>query len=123
MTGKISYKRIYESREESDGTRILIDRLWPRGISKVDAALSLWAKQVAPSDALRKAYHAGEINYDTFAARYAAELDGNEQANDFIKYVAEAINNGNVTLLYASKTPAASHVPTLKRYIDSHIKQ
>ena len=74
MSNKIFWKRIYEESKPEDGFRILIDRLWPRGITKEAAALGEWAKEITPSAELRKAYHRGEIPYAPFAARYVGGL-------------------------------------------------
>ncbi len=72
--GKLQWKRVYDAPEESDGYRILIDRLWPRGMKKEAAELSDWAKDIAPSTDLRKKYHHGEISYEDFATAYDKEL-------------------------------------------------
>ena len=70
-------KRIYDKKEPEDGLRVLVDRLWPRGMSKPRAALDNWLKEIASSNKLRIAYHAGELDFEAFAVRYRAELEGN----------------------------------------------
>ena len=83
MTGKkgsIRIKRIYEAPADGDGFRVLTDRLWPRGISKGRAALSLWARTIAPSTALRNFFRHRAENFPEFAERYRKELDGNPEA-------------------------------------------
>ena len=102
--GKLQWKRVYDAPEESDGYRILIDRLWPRGIKKEAAELSDWAKDIAPSTDLRKKYHHGEISYEDFATAYDKDH----------------LRNGNVTLLYAGKDPDKSQIPTLRAHINKH---
>jgi len=74
---QIQLKRIYDDAEPGDGFRVLVDRLWPRGVSKERAALDLWAKDVAPSSALRDAFHHGGLPWDDFASAYRTELAGN----------------------------------------------
>lgn len=79
----IRVKRVYLPEEETDGIRILVDRLWPRGESKVKADLSEWDKKIAPSNELRMAFHHGKIDFQDFRARYLAELRPNPAAEEF----------------------------------------
>jgi uncharacterized protein YeaO (DUF488 family) len=74
---EIRIERVYDDASPSDGLRVLVDRLWPRGLSKERAALDLWAKEVAPSTELRKAFHHEGMTWDAFAAAYRAELAEN----------------------------------------------
>ena len=83
----IKLKRIYEAREESDGFRVLADRLWPRGIKKEDAAIDLWAKHVAPTNELRKWYHANMDQYDEFYKKFMLEINQNPESSQFLKTV------------------------------------
>ena len=118
--GKLQWKRVYDVPEESDGYRILIDRLWPRGMKKEAAELSDWAKDIAPSTDLRKKYHHGEISYEDFAAAYDKELSDNMNLPAFAKEIKDHLRNGNVTLLYAGKDPDKSQIPTLRNHINKH---
>jgi len=118
--GKLQWKRVYDAPEESDGYRILIDRLWPRGIKKEAAELSDWAKDIAPSTDLRKKYHNGEISYEDFATAYDKELSENARLPAFAKEIKDHLRNGNVTLLYAGKEPDKSQIPTLRAHINKH---
>ena len=118
--GKLQWKRFYDAPEESDGYRILIDRLWPRGMKKEAAELSDWAKDIAPSTDLRKKYHHGEISYEDFAAAYDKELSDNANLPTFAKEIKDHLRDGNVTLLYAGKDPDKSQIPTLKNHINKH---
>ena len=118
--GKLQWKRVYDAPEESDGYRILIDRLWPRGMKKEAAELSDWAKDIAPSTDLRKKYHHGEISYEDFAAAYDKELSDNANLPTFAKEIKDHLRDGNVTLLYAGKDPDKSQIPTLKNHINKH---
>ena len=118
--GKLQWKRVYDAPEESDGYRILIDRLWPRGMKKEAAELSDWAKDIAPSTDLRKKYHHGEISYEDFAAAYDKELSDNANLLTFAKEIKDHLRDGNVTLLYAGKDPDKSQIPTLRNHINKH---
>ena len=118
--GKLQWKRVYDAPEESDGYRILIDRLWPRGMKKEAAELSDWAKDIAPSTDLRKKYHHGEISYEDFADAYDKELSDNANLPTFAKEIKDHLRDGNVTLLYAGKDPDKSQIPTLKNHINKH---
>ena len=118
--GKLQWKRVYDAPEESDGYRILIDRLWPRGMKKEAAELSDWAKDIAPSTDLRKKYHHGEISYEDFAAAYDKELSDNANLPTFAKEIKDHLRDGNVTLLYAGKDPDKSQIPTSRAHINKH---
>lgn len=94
------------------GRRVLIDRLWPRGVSKADAELDLWAKAVAPSDELRRWYHADRSRFEAFAERYRAELGSGAWQAPLAEVVALA-RDGDVILLTAAKDVPHSHAPIL----------
>lgn len=106
----IKIKRIYEKASGSDGTRILVDRLWPRGVSKEEAALDDWMKEIAPSTELRVWFNHDPLKFDTFTARYRAELQDNPA---LAKFVALAKEGDNTTLLYAAKDPKVNHAVVL----------
>jgi uncharacterized protein YeaO (DUF488 family) len=111
-------KRIYESYDESDGCRILIDRLWPRGISKEGANLSYWLKDLAPSNELRKWFcHKPEL-FEEFRIRYLDELRTDEQKLEFIGQIIEMRTKGNVTLLYGAKDPVHNHALVLMEELE-----
>ncbi|MEY2191834.1 DUF488 domain-containing protein [Neobacillus sp. BF23-41] len=106
-------KRIYESYEEMDGCRILIDRLWPRGISKDAAKLSFWFKDLAPSSELRKWFcHKPEL-FEEFSRRYLDELRTDEQKREYIRQIIEMEAEGSVTLLYGAKEKVHNHALVL----------
>jgi uncharacterized protein YeaO (DUF488 family) len=96
----IEIKRIYEVPEKTDGFRILIDRLWPRGIKKEDAAIDLWIKEIAPSNTLRKWFNHETEKWPEFQKRYAQEL---EDKQDLIDEIKEKAKTEKVTLLFGSK--------------------
>src|SRR5215468_2262158 len=82
---KLSIKRVYDPASPGDGTRILVDRLWPRGIAKDKAKIDLWLKAIAPSDALRKRFHGHPEDWAAFRRAYAAELKGDEVAQEAVQ--------------------------------------
>ena len=121
--GELRWKRIYDTAEEDDGFRILIDRLWPRGVGKAAAQLGAWARDVAPSAALRSAFHKNETDYKTFAELYGKELHDNDEMTEFIKEIKNKLEAGNVTLLYASREPERSNIPILRSFIEKRLKE
>ncbi|WP_462408676.1 DUF488 domain-containing protein [Neobacillus sp. Marseille-QA0830] len=109
----ICLKRIYEPYDESDGCRVLIDRLWPRGISKESARLTYWFKDVAPSPELRKWFcHKPEL-FPEFRLRYLEELRTDEQKRELIDGLLTEAAKTNVTLLYGAKDPVYNHAVVL----------
>lgn len=121
--GELRWKRVYDKAEEEDGFRILVDRLWPRGVGKAAAQLGAWARYVAPSAALRSAYHRNETDYKTFAESYEKELYDNDEMTEFIKEIKNKLETGNVTLLYASREPERSQIPVLRSFIEKRLKE
>jgi uncharacterized protein YeaO (DUF488 family) len=97
----IQTKRVYDAPKKEDGFRILVDRLWPRGLTKEKARVDLWMKEIAPSDELRKWFHHEERNWGEFAKRYRTELaEKTDLLNELKKLRKE---HGTVTLLFGSK--------------------
>ncbi|MFJ8647804.1 DUF488 domain-containing protein [Streptomyces sp. NPDC093546] len=109
-------RRVYEPPEPGDGTRVLVDRLWPRGLAKADARVDEWPKSVTPSTELRRWYHAGEGTYEEFRERYEAELAAPEAA-EALGRLRELARKGPLTLLTASKEPAQSHAAVLAEFL------
>lgn len=113
----IQIKRIYEAVSPADGKRILVDRLWPRGVSKAQAQLDLWPKELTPSDALRQWYHEDiEQRWDEFQQRYQAELAGQQEALQLLRDLAR---QEKITLLTAAKNAGKNHAEVLKRILQS----
>ncbi|MCX3060065.1 DUF488 domain-containing protein [Streptomyces beihaiensis] len=111
-------RRVYDPPAPDDGTRLLVDRLWPRGLSRERAAVDDWLKDIAPSRELRSWYHEDrEHRYDDFAERYRAELD-DPVRTDLVDHVRELTQQGPVTLVTAVKDIEHSHVPVLVRRIE-----
>ena len=106
----IQVKRVYDDAAESDGTRVLVDRLWPRGIGKDDAEFDAWNRDVAPSPELRMWYGHDPERFEEFAKRYRAELDANGDAIDALLSEAKA---STLTLLTATKDVEHSNVTVL----------
>ncbi|QAY59207.1 DUF488 family protein [Microbacterium protaetiae] len=104
---EIQTKRVYDEPAASDGFRVLVDRLWPRGLSKEKADIDLWAKDIAPSAELRKAFHHGGMPFDEFVKAYRAELRGN--AAEVAKLRDEIAGRDVVTLLYAMNDTEHNH--------------
>ncbi|WP_457798508.1 DUF488 domain-containing protein [Methylocystis sp. S23] len=111
-----SLKRVYDPAEESDGTRVLVDRLWPRGLSKDKAAIDHWAKDVAPSDELRRWFAHAPERWEEFQTRYRDELESPE-AQEEIAALRAMGRKGRVTLLYAAKDEAMNNAVVLRDYL------
>lgn len=112
-------KRVYEVSSPEDGFRVLVERLWPRGVSKERAELDLWLKDVAPSPELRKWFSHDPAKWTEFQDRYAAELKHDNAALDLLKQKGK---EGTVTLLYASHDEEHNGALVLKRYLDHHTR-
>jgi uncharacterized protein YeaO (DUF488 family) len=112
--GNVRIKRVYEAASKDDGARVLVDRVWPRGITKEDAALALWLKDIAPSTALRKWFGHDPARWDAFRERYRRELDTNGPA---VGQLRELIHAGPVTLLYGARDTAHNQAVALAEYI------
>ena len=105
MKFEIKWKRAYEKIGEADGFRILVDKLWPRGLKKEDAKIDYWAKIITPSKELRQNYHKGIIDFENFSEKYRKELEENSDFEEFEGIILEELKKGNVTMVYASRTP------------------
>lgn len=106
-------KRIYDPSSEVDGYRILIDRLWPRGITKEDVKLTHWVKDIAPSHELRKWFGHKPERFAEFRDKYLMELQSNEQQSRAVEQIITLTTNNRVTLLYAAKDPIHNHARVL----------
>ena len=117
MKNKLLLKRIYEPPATGDGYRILVDKLWPRGIKKEAAHLDEWAKVITPSTEIRRLYHQGEMPFDGFAEAYQEELAAGEGAAVFAAHCRELLAAQNVTLVYAAKNEQENHVLVLREWL------
>jgi uncharacterized protein YeaO (DUF488 family) len=113
----IAVKRVYEPASRSDGWRVLVDRLWPRGLRKCDVAAE-WLRDLAPSNDLRKWFHAHPERWSLFRRRYLKELAAPEAENDLKKLYALAQKKKRLTLLYAAKNETNNNASVLKDLLD-----
>jgi len=114
----VAVKRVYEPVLRSDGARVLVDRLWPRGLRKTEIALQEWLRDLAPSDALRKWYHAQPEQWTLFRKRYLKELTRPEAEKDLQKLYSLAHKRKRLTLLYASKNEKHNNATVLKDLLE-----
>jgi uncharacterized protein YeaO (DUF488 family) len=112
----IKLKRAYEGPESGDGFRILVDRLWPRGVSKSAARIDLWLKEIAPSAALRKWFGHDPSKWTAFRDRYFRELDQNPHA---VEQLMTHVRHGTVTLVYGAKDQEHNDAVALKEYLEA----
>ena len=113
----LKIKRIYDSPEKDDGFRVLVDRIWPRGISKERAHLDLWLKEIAPSNSLRKWFAHDPKRWTEFAAKYHKELTGKK---DFLRQLKTLeAENGSITLLYSAHDQLHNQAVALRRFLKS----
>ncbi|MBI4379216.1 MAG: DUF488 family protein [Nitrospinae bacterium] len=115
----IKLKRVYDKQDENDGFRILIDRLWPRGLSKEKTEIDLWQMDIAPSDTLRKWFRHEPEKWKEFKRRYFKELKDKEE---FISFIHDKAQKGIVTLLYGAKEEKFNNAVALKEYIETRMK-
>lgn len=115
----INIKRIYEPAEKSDGYRILVDRLWPRGIKKEEIHINQWMKEIAPSTELRKWIHQDPDKWPQFITKYHAELKGSAALQELLDILHD---HKTVTLLYAAKDEQQNHALVLQRFINKHLE-
>ena len=111
----IRLKRVYEKPTEDDGYRVLVERLWPRGVRREDARIDLWLKDAAPSQELRKWYAHDVAKWDEFRRRYLAEL---ETARDGLGDFARRCRHGTVTFVFAAKDPEHCSALVLKEFLE-----
>ncbi len=114
---KIALKRVYDKASKEDGARILVERLWPRGVKKTDLVLDGWFKEVAPSTDLRKWFSHDPAKWNEFQKKYYAELDKNHVA---LEPLLRLIHKGTVTLLYSSHDTEHDNAVCLKRYLETN---
>ncbi len=116
----ILLKRIYDKEVTAAGYRILIDRLWPRGIKKTDLSCDVWLKDVAPSTELRSWYHHEPDRWKEFRQRYFSELDAKPES---WQPILEAAQKGTVTLLYSSREEKLNNAAALKEYLEKKMSR
>ncbi len=115
---QVKIKRIYDPPAEEDGQRVLVDRLWPRGVKRAEARLDAWLRAVAPSDELRRWYGHAVDRWEEFAARYRAELADAEH-QEALAQLRQMAERGPLTLLFAAKDGAHSEAEVLRHVLES----
>ena len=120
---QIQIKRIYTEKSDTDGFRILTDRLWPRGIAKEKAAIDFWAKELSPSTYLRKWFDHKEELFTRFRELYRNELEQNPEKDSFIRLVKEELKKEAVTLLFASKEEKLNQATVLSEWLKEQLSE
>ncbi len=110
----ITIKRVYEPPAPQDGYRVLVDRIWPRGLSKDQIKIDEWIKEAAPSGWLRKSFHSGRLSWEDFKGSYLVEL---EEHRDLLKPLADRSRKEQITLLFSSKNEEKNNASVLKQYL------
>ncbi|ALC15349.1 hypothetical protein DSOUD_0560 [Desulfuromonas soudanensis] len=113
---QIFLKRAYEDPGPQDGLRVLVDRLWPRGVSKQEAAIDLWLKEIAPSSELRRSFAHDPARWEDFRKGYFAELDGRP---DLVEILREKSAAGPLTLVFAARDEERNNAVALKEYLEN----
>src|ERR687891_315178 len=112
----LTVKRVYAPPRDNDGLRVLVDRLWPRGVTKEKARIDLWLKEIAPSHELRKRFHGNPDLWDEFKAAYARELT-QEPARHHVNEILERLRETPVTLLYAAREEDRNNAVALRDWL------
>ncbi len=118
----IQVKRAYDLPSKHDGSRVLVDRLWPRGCTKEALHLDAWEKSVTPSTDLRKAFHSGALDFTTFSERYRKEL-ASPEVMEGLDDLAAFAKKGPLTLITANKDEVHNHALVLKSVLEAHLKK
>ena len=111
-------KRVYDESAKTDGFRVLVDRLWPRGLSKDKAKIALWLKDIAPSDTLRKRFCHDPKKWSEFKKRYFQELDNKQE---LVSLIVEKARKDTVTLLYGARDVEHNNALVLKAYLEERL--
>lgn len=117
---QINIKRVYEDWEESDGYRILVDRLWPRGVSKEKAQLDVWIKEIAPTDELRKWFGHEAPKWDEFKRKYITEIKENNKGQ--VQLIDAVTGQKKVTLLFGAKDQEHNQAVVLQEWLENEIR-
>lgn len=119
---KIRIRRAYEEKGKEDGYRILVDRLWPRGIKKEDLIYSWWPKDIAPSDKLRKSFNHEEDQFNDFKNSYKKELENHAMKEEFLDKIEAQLKKHNVTFLYGAKDQEHNQAVVLKEWSEEKLQ-
>ena len=123
MGHTLNILRVYDLTEETPGCRVLVDRLWPRGLRKETLRLDRWTKEVTPSPELRKWFGHTEERFDEFASLYRAELDGSIEAHQFAQDMGRILRDQDVLLLYAAKSSTCNHAVILRDWVREQMEE
>ena len=115
---QLRIKRVYKPPDDRDGVRVLVDRLWPRGLSREKVRIDLWLKEIAPSDALRRRFHGDPGGWEDFKTAYYAELE-RAPAQSAVRDLLERLTREPVTLLFAARDETRNNAVALTEWIDS----
>jgi len=116
---KLNIKRVYEKPDKQDGKRVLVDRLWPRGLTKEKADIDLWLKGIAPTTELRKWFNHDAAKWEEFQKRYRNELNNNKEQVSLLK---EQLKKGIVTLVYGARDEEHNEALVLKEWLNGETK-
>lgn len=119
----IRLKRVYDHPEAEDGYRVLVDRLWPRGLKKEALEMDQWAKNITPPSDLRIAYHDGEIDFAAFAEQYIDFLEHHPDKEAFLKLIGTKLEKSHVTLLFAAKMTEHNHATVLRDWLIKNLRK
>ena len=115
-------KRVYQAPDTEDGVRVLVDRLWPRGLSRERAQIDLWLKEIAPSDALRRRFHGDPAGWEEFKTAYYAELQ-QPPAQSAVRGLLDRLSREPVTLLFAAREEIRNNAVALKLYLEAKLRR
>jgi uncharacterized protein YeaO (DUF488 family) len=110
-------KRVYQAPDPGDGVRVLVDRLWPRGLSRERAQIDLWLKEIAPSDALRRRFHGDPAGWEEFKTAYYAELE-QPPAQSAVRELLDRLSRTTITLLFAARDESRNNAVALKEWLE-----
>jgi uncharacterized protein YeaO (DUF488 family) len=113
-------KRVYQAPDTEDGIRVLVDRLWPRGLSRERAQIDLWLKEIAPSEALRRRFHSDPAGWGHFKTAYYAELE-RAPAQSAARELLGRLSRGPVTLLFAARNESRNNAVALKEWLEDRV--
>jgi uncharacterized protein YeaO (DUF488 family) len=114
---RLRIKRVYQPPDTEDGVRVLVDRLWPRGLSRERAQIELWLKEIAPSDALRRRFHGNPEHWEDFKIAYYAELE-QPPAQSAVRDLFDRLMREPVTLVFAARNETRNNAMALKEWLD-----
>lgn len=122
MKHQLKTLRVYELNPDTAGYRILVDRLWPRGLRKEALSPFVWAKDIAPTNDLRKWYGHAPDRFEEFTRKYREELENNPDADKFVKDVGDILKDQDVLLLFAAKDKEANQAAVLKKWLEERLR-